>query len=108
MNTLMSTATPTTPSNTMTGIFIPTRNPMDSSDVCQPDGFYVYVDQFMKKTHTLPFDLENAYGDGFLVIQKVHSYHYYMFIGNQEYNSSSLAELESILYQWAIEEGYVF
>lgn len=68
------------------------------------DVFYVYPDH-LQKSQSLPESLDDAYGNGFLTISLHSPGQYYMSIGNEEY-TGSLQKLESILYQWAITEGF--
>lgn len=72
------------------------------------DVFYVYPDE--KQKHLpLPESLDDAYGNGFLTISMYDSKFatWYLNIANEEY-TGSLQKLESILYDWAISEGYVY
>jgi hypothetical protein len=70
--------------------------------------FYVYPDKMQAKKFKLPATLEDAYGDGFLTIVCDAPGWYYLEIANQLYTSSNLWELERILFDWAISEGYIF
>ncbi len=72
------------------------------------DVFYVYPDKHQKNV-PLPESLDDAYGNGFLTISLCDSKFgtYYLNIANEEY-TGSLQKLESILYDWAISEGYVY
>lgn len=66
--------------------------------------FYVYPDSLQKST-PLPETLDDALGNGFLTISLLHDDEWYLNIANEEY-TGSLEKLESILYEWAISEGY--
>jgi len=70
------------------------------------DVFYVYPDH-LQKSSPLPETLEDAYGNGFLTISLYDSKFatWYLNIANEEY-TGSLQKLESILYDWAVSEGY--
>ena len=68
------------------------------------DVFYVYIDR-IQQSQSLPETLDDAYGNGFLTIESQSAGQYYLNIGNEEY-TGTLQKLESILYQWAISEGY--
>lgn len=72
------------------------------------DVFYVYPDK-LQKSQPLPETLDDAYGNGFLTISLYDSKFatWYLNIANEEY-TGSLQKLESILYDWAISEGYVY
>lgn len=81
----------------------PTRFRIENDD----ELFWVYPDKLMQ-SKPLPETEEDAILDGFPTITSYGSIipKYYLQIENQEYISTSLDELEQILYQWAIEEGY--
>ena len=70
------------------------------------DVFYVFPDD-QQKSLSLPETLDDAYGNGFLTISLEDSRFatWYLQIHNEEY-SGSFSELERILYDWAIDEGY--
>ena len=74
------------------------------------DVFYVYPDNLqLQKSESLPESLDDAYGQGFLTISLADSQFgtWYLCIQNQEY-FGSLSNMEKILYDWAISEGYIF
>lgn len=70
------------------------------------DVFYVYPDN-LQKSKSLPESLDDAYGDGFLTISLWDDKFgtWYLNIANEEY-TGSLQKLESILYDWAMTEGF--
>lgn len=70
------------------------------------DVFYVYPDN-LQKSKPLPETLDDAYGDGFLTISLWDDKFgtWYLNIENEEY-TGSLQKLESILYDWAMSEGF--
>ena len=68
--------------------------------------FYVYPDKIQSARYELPTILESAYGNGFLTIGTKSAGRYYLEIGNQLYENSSLWELEQILFNWSLSEGY--
>jgi hypothetical protein len=70
------------------------------------DVFFVYPDR-IQQWESLPECLDDAYGNGFLTISLYDSKFatWYLNIGNEEY-TGSLQKLESILYEWALSEGY--
>lgn len=68
------------------------------------DIFFVYPDR-IQQCLPLPESLDDAYGNGFLTISLFSPDQYYLNIANEEY-IGSLYKLESILYQWALSEGY--
>lgn len=70
------------------------------------DVFYVYPDN-LQKSESLPETLDDAYGDGFLTISLWDDKFgtWYLNIENEEY-TGSLQKLESILYDWAMTEGF--
>jgi hypothetical protein len=70
------------------------------------DVFFVYPDR-IQQCESLPKSLDDAYGNGFLTISLYDSKFatWYLNIGNEEY-TGSLQKLESILYEWALSEGY--
>ena len=70
------------------------------------DIFYVYLDR-IQQFHSLPESLDDAYGNGFLTIERHSPGQCYLNIGNEEY-TGSLEQLEWTLYNWAISEGYVW
>ena len=71
--------------------------------------FWVYPDKLMA-TKPLPETEDDAILDGFPTITSYGSItpQYYLQIENQEYISTSLQELEELLYTWATEENYQF
>jgi hypothetical protein len=76
--------------------------------ICDPqsnDIFYTYPDK-LQKSRPLPATLEDAYGDGWLTIEAQSSGFYVLIIGNQAYRNSVLWELEQILFNWSLSEGY--
>jgi hypothetical protein len=75
-------------------------------DFDNDDVFYVYPDN-LQKSSPLPETLENAYDNGFLTISFYDSKFatWYLNIANEEY-TGSLQEMEKILYEWAMSEGY--
>ena len=70
------------------------------------DVFYVYPDN-LQKSKPLPETLDDAYGNGFLTISLWDDKFgtWYLNIANEEY-TGSLQKLESILYDWAMTEGF--
>jgi len=74
-------------------------------DAQSDDVFYVYIDAIQGK-NALPETLEDAYGNGFLVIEATSSGFYALTIGNQSYKSNSIWELEQVLFEWSLSEGY--
>jgi hypothetical protein len=68
------------------------------------DVFHVYLDRIQQSV-SLPESLDDAYGNGFLTISLHGPDQYYLNIGNEEY-TGTLQKLESILYEWALSEGY--
>ena len=70
------------------------------------DVFYVYPDN-LQKSKSLPESLDDAYGDGFLTISLWDDKFgtWYLNIAHEEY-TGSLQKLESILYDWAMTEGF--
>lgn len=68
------------------------------------DVFYVYVDR-IQQCASLPESLDDSYGNGFLTIELQSPGQCYLNIGNEEY-TGPLENLEWILYNWAISEGY--
>lgn len=70
------------------------------------DVFHVYPDN-LQKSKPLPETLDDAYGDGFLTISLWDDKFgtWYLNIANEEY-TGSLQKLESILYDWAMSEGF--
>lgn len=76
-------------------------------DPFNDDVFYVYPDLHDQKNRQLPETLDDAYGNGFLTISLWDDKFniWYLNIGNEEYTGSR-EKLESILYEWAISEGY--
>jgi hypothetical protein len=70
------------------------------------DVFFVYPDR-IQQCASLPESLDDAYGNGFLTISLYDSKFatWYLNIANEEY-TGSLHKLESILYEWALSEGY--
>jgi hypothetical protein len=68
--------------------------------------FCTYIDKVQKRI-PLPQTLDDAYGNGFLTISLYNrkSETWYLNIGNQEY-TGSLHEMEKILYDWSLSEGY--
>jgi hypothetical protein len=81
----------------------PTRLRIENAD----ELFWVYPDKLMADK-PLPESAEDAILDGFLTIDSYGALipTYYLQLENQEYISTSLPELEQILYTWASEEGY--
>lgn len=69
------------------------------------DVFYVYPDN-LQKSRQIPATLEDAYGDGWLTIEAQSPGFYSLTIANQTYENSSLWELEQILFNWSVSEGY--
>jgi hypothetical protein len=69
--------------------------------------FWVYPDRLMANL-PLPETEEDAILDGFPTITSYGALTptYYLQVENQEYISTSLQELEQILYTWTSEEGY--
>jgi hypothetical protein len=67
--------------------------------------FYVYVDAIQSKM-MLPKTLEEAYANGFLVIEKLSSNLFLLMIGNESYENQSIEELNQLLFQWSLFEGY--
>jgi len=67
--------------------------------------FYVYVDAIQSKM-MLPETLDDAYGNGFLVIEALPSNLFLLMIGNESYKSQSIAELNQLLFEWSLSEGY--
>jgi len=67
--------------------------------------FYVYVDAIQSKM-MLPKTLDDAYGNGFLVIEALPSNLFLLMIGNESYKSQSIAELNQLLFEWSLSEGY--
>lgn len=72
------------------------------------DVFYVYPDN-LQKSKPLPETLDDAYGNGFLTISLWDDKFgtWYLNIENEEY-TGSLQKLESILYDWAMTEGFYY
>jgi hypothetical protein len=70
------------------------------------DVFYVYADAIQRQNHKTPQTLEDAYGDGFLVIEATSPGMYCLTIGNNIYENSNIWELEQILFNWSLSEGY--
>jgi len=80
----------------------------NAQKICDPqtnDVFYVYPDT-LQQSRPLPATLEDAYGDGWLTIEAQSSGFYVLIIGNQTYRNSALWELEQILFNWSLSEGY--
>jgi hypothetical protein len=77
-------------------------------DFDNDDVFYVYPYN-LQKSSPLPETLENAYDNGFLTISFYDSKFatWYLNIANEEY-TGSLQEMERILYEWAMSEGYQY
>ena len=71
------------------------------------DVFYVYIDVIQKKIAP-PKTLEDAYGNGFLTIEVTSPNFYTLTIGNQFYESNSISELEQVLFEWSLSEGYAW
>lgn len=76
-------------------------------DAQNGDIFYVYPDK-LQKSRQIPATLEDAYGNGWLTIETQLSGLYSLTIANQTYENSSLWELEQILFNWSLSEGYVW
>jgi hypothetical protein len=72
------------------------------------DVFYVFPDEHQKSV-SLPESLDDAYGQGFLTISLYDSKFstWYLNIANEEY-TGSFQKLKTILYDWAMSEGYVY
>lgn len=70
------------------------------------DAFYIYPDKW-QQPFPIPATLDDAYGDGYLVIE-LHSDLYYLQLENQLYTDSNLLKLEAILFNWGISEGYIW
>lgn len=69
------------------------------------DVFYIYPDSLQEKFPE-PENLDDAYGNGFLVIEAQDPGAYYLRIENQEFIDSDYNALEKILFTWSISEGY--
>lgn len=69
--------------------------------------FYVYPDKLQAERYPIPKTLEEAYGNGFLVIEAHSPGIYYLRIGNMEWKGP-MSKLECILHDWALSEGYTF
>ena len=71
------------------------------------DVFYVYPDKLQAKRYPIPRTLEEAYDNGFLVIEAHSPGVYYLRIGNMEWEGP-MSKLERVLHEWALSEGYIF
>lgn len=69
------------------------------------DVFYIYPDK-VQQSRQIPSTLDDAYGDGWLTIETQSPGLYSLIIANQTYENSSLWELEQILFNWSLSEGY--
>jgi hypothetical protein len=67
--------------------------------------FYIYPDAIQSRM-MLPKTLEDAYGNGFLTIEALSSNLFGLTIGNESYKSQSIAELNQLLFEWSLSEGY--
>jgi hypothetical protein len=84
------------------------RSAVRIEDFQTEDVFYVYPDK-RQKNLPLPESLDDAYGNGFLTISLWDSKFatWYLNIANEEY-TGSFQKMESILYDWAVSEGYSY
>jgi len=70
--------------------------------------FYVYADAIQRQNYKMPKTLDDAYGDGFLVIETASPGMYCLTIGNTIHENSQIWELEQILFNWSLSEGYIW